>query len=81
MNEEQIDFNDINYDPGTWIGLMYLVHYLHAVNVGSKYLQTDDMQIDVVIAQLKNLVSLFEKYRETGFNDAMIEAKEITEAL
>ena len=39
------------------------------------------MQIDVAITQLKNLISFFEKYRETKFNDAMIEVKKITEAL
>ena len=39
------------------------------------------MQIDVIIAQLINLISFFEKYREFGFNDAMIEAKKIAEVL
>ena len=43
----------------------------------SKVLQSKDMCIDVAIEQLKGLISYFEKYRENGFTDAMIFAKNI----
>ena len=35
------------------------------------------MSIDVAIEKLKGLISFFEKYREDGFENAIISAKEI----
>jgi phage terminase small subunit len=35
------------------------------------------MDIGVAITQLKGLISFLEKYRETGFQESMVEAKEI----
>ncbi|XP_028119299.1 zinc finger MYM-type protein 1-like [Camellia sinensis] len=42
-----------------------------------KTFQAEDMHIDVAIHQLKGLITFLEKYRETGFLEAMIEAKEV----
>lgn len=46
----------------------------------SKSLQSEDMDIDVAIAQLKGLVSYFKKYRDSGFEKAKSEAKILAEA-
>ena len=50
---------------------------LFAVNNASKFLQSEDMQIDVAIKELKILLSFLQKYRETGFEEAMTKATEI----
>ncbi|XP_062011911.1 uncharacterized protein LOC133728519 [Rosa rugosa] len=47
------------------------------INMVSKNLQAGDMILDVAIKSLKGLISFFEKYREDGFNSAIIDAKEI----
>jgi len=48
---------------------------LFAINSVSKNLQSKDMCIDEVIEQLKGLLSFFEKYRENGFENALIPSK------
>ncbi|XP_062118367.1 uncharacterized protein LOC133831984 [Humulus lupulus] len=50
---------------------------LFAVNTASKILQSEDMQIDVAIKELKILLSFLQKYRETGFEEALTKATEI----
>ncbi|XP_050133090.1 uncharacterized protein LOC126609131 [Malus sylvestris] len=50
---------------------------LAAVNEVSKDLQSKDMLIDVAIEQVQGLIAYFEKYRETGFAEAMINAKKL----
>ena len=50
---------------------------LFAVNSVSKNLQSKDMWIDEAIEQLKGLLSFFEKYKENGFENALISSKEI----
>ncbi|KAL5857292.1 hypothetical protein ACOSQ3_004750 [Xanthoceras sorbifolium] len=50
---------------------------LSKINMVSKKLQSVDMHVDITVKQLEGLVSFFEKYRENGFNSAMITAKEI----
>ncbi|XP_070664640.1 uncharacterized protein [Malus domestica] len=42
-----------------------------------KTLQKEDMHIDVAIDQLKGLISILDQYRETGFDEAMNEAKKM----
>ncbi|XP_022889016.1 uncharacterized protein LOC111404441 [Olea europaea var. sylvestris] len=46
--------------------------------VVSKHLQAEDMHIDVAIDHLKGLISFFKSYRESDFESAMVDAKEIT---
>ncbi|CAN6577619.1 unnamed protein product [Malus baccata var. baccata] len=45
--------------------------------LGFKTLKKEDMHIDVAIDQLKGLISILDRYRETGFEEAMNEAKKI----
>ncbi|KAK2655241.1 hypothetical protein Ddye_008293 [Dipteronia dyeriana] len=54
-----------------WYNLLFAINYV------SKILQNEDMHIDVAIKQLKSLISYLEKYIEIGFEEAMIDAKEI----
>ncbi|PRQ51018.1 hypothetical protein RchiOBHm_Chr2g0139651 [Rosa chinensis] len=54
---------------------------LFSFNRVSKVLQSNDMQISVAIAEVKGLIAWLDKFRETGFIDAMITAKEIAAAL
>ncbi|XP_060959360.1 uncharacterized protein LOC133030585 [Cannabis sativa] len=42
-----------------------------------KALQSENMQIDVAVKELKNLLLFLQKYRETGFEEAMTEATKI----
>ncbi|KAM6571870.1 hypothetical protein CsatA_015950 [Cannabis sativa] len=50
---------------------------LFAINIASKILQNEYMQIDVAIKELKILLSFLQKYRETGFENALTKATEI----
>lgn len=50
---------------------------LFAINSVSKFLQEKDMLIDVAMKNIKGLISYFEKYRETSFYKALVNAKEI----
>ncbi|XP_058742320.1 uncharacterized protein LOC131614784 [Vicia villosa] len=50
---------------------------LSAINSVSKLLQEKDMIIDVSMEKIKELISFFEGYRETGFYKALVNAKEI----
>ncbi|XP_058740955.1 uncharacterized protein LOC131613289 [Vicia villosa] len=59
------------------LGMTIWYEILFAVNSVSKNMQSNDMCIDVAIDQLKGLVSFFEKYRENGFENALISTKEI----
>ncbi|XP_028068329.1 uncharacterized protein LOC114270912 [Camellia sinensis] len=58
-------------------GMIIWHNLLFAVNSVSKIFQREDMHIDVAIIQLKELITFLEKYRQIGFLDAMIEAKEV----
>ncbi|CAN6552138.1 unnamed protein product [Malus baccata var. baccata] len=55
-----------------------LYEILVVINEVSKDLQSKDMLIDVVIEQVQGLIAYFEKYRETGFAEAMINAKKLS---
>ncbi|KAL2605097.1 hypothetical protein AAZX31_09G122000 [Glycine max] len=59
------------------LGVTIWYDILFAVNLVSKNLQSKDMCIDEDIEQLKGLLSFFEKYRENGFENALISTKEI----
>ncbi|KAK9683264.1 hypothetical protein RND81_10G127500 [Saponaria officinalis] len=63
------------------VGMVIWYDILAAINIVSKTLQSEDMDIDDAITQLKGLVSFFQKYRETGFEEALIEAKKIAVAM
>ncbi|KAL6545318.1 hypothetical protein OROGR_009192 [Orobanche gracilis] len=50
---------------------------LYKINLVSKKLQSKDMLLDVAVKNLEGLVDYFKTYRKTGFDNAIIEAKEI----
>ncbi|KAF8044639.1 hypothetical protein N665_7371s0001 [Sinapis alba] len=62
-------------------GMVIWYDVLFVVNTVSKTLQSEDIDIDDAIAQLKGLVSFFQKYRETGFQEAKAEASKIAVAM
>ena len=47
----------------------------------SNKLQSKNMQIDIAMTEVSELISYFKKYRETGFVDAMMKAKEIVNGI
>jgi len=57
------------------LGMTIWYDILFAINSVSKNLQSKDMCINMVIEQLKGLLSFFETYREKGFENAFIFAK------
>ena len=68
------------YDIGNFeflLGMTIWYEILATVNEVSKDLQSKDMLIDVAIEQVQGLIAYFEKYRETGFAEAMINAKKL----
>ncbi|XP_050147476.1 uncharacterized protein LOC126622803 [Malus sylvestris] len=68
------------YDIGNFeflLGMTIWYDILADVNEVSKDLQSKDMLIDVAIEQVQGLIAYFEKYRETGFAEAMINAKKL----
>ncbi|XP_022866661.1 uncharacterized protein LOC111386427 [Olea europaea var. sylvestris] len=56
------------------LGMVIWYRLLHAVNIVSKFLQTESMDINHAIDLLQGLVSFLEDYREIGFAIAMDEA-------
>ncbi|XP_062014047.1 uncharacterized protein LOC133730483 [Rosa rugosa] len=58
-------------------GMIIWYELLHVVNNVSKVLQTEDMHVDTAIKELERLLSFLQKFRETGFEESLIEAKEI----
>ena len=59
-------------------GMIIWYELLFAINTVSKIMQTEDMHIDVAIRELGKLISYIQKYRETGFEQALITTKEIS---
>ena len=57
------------------LGMNIWYDILFVVNSVSKNLQSKDMCIGEAIEQLKDLLSLFEKYRENEFENALISSK------
>ncbi|ESQ39773.1 hypothetical protein EUTSA_v10001096mg [Eutrema salsugineum] len=60
-------------------GMVIWYDLLFAVNAVSKMMQSEHIDIDNAIVQLKGLVSFLKNYRETGFEKAKAEAKIIAE--
>ncbi|XP_022845353.1 zinc finger MYM-type protein 1-like [Olea europaea var. sylvestris] len=56
------------------LGMVIWYRLLHAVNIVSKFLETESMDIDHAIDLLQGLISFLEDYREIGFAIAMDEA-------
>ena len=58
-------------------GVIIWYNLLFAFNTISKFLQSEDILIDVAMDRLKGPITHLGKYRETGFVDAIIEANVI----
>ncbi|XP_028067387.1 uncharacterized protein LOC114270161 [Camellia sinensis] len=63
------------------VGMVIWHNLLFAINLVSKTFENEDMHIDVAINQLKGLITFLERYREIGFLEAVIEAKEVATAM
>lgn len=58
-------------------GMVVWYDFIFVVNTVSQRLQSENVDIDAAIQQLKGLVSYFQKYWETGFEEAKAKAREI----
>ncbi|XP_042460344.1 zinc finger MYM-type protein 1-like [Zingiber officinale] len=59
------------------LGVVIWYKLLFTINTVSKFLQSENMDIDVVIKLLQGIIIFLEEYRESGFDKAMVEAKEM----
>ncbi|XP_073294292.1 uncharacterized protein [Primulina huaijiensis] len=59
------------------LGVVIWYKLLHAINTVSKFLQSENMDIDVAIKLLQGIVLFLEEFREDGYDKAMVEAKEM----
>ena len=58
-------------------GMVIWYNLLFVVNIVSKFLQREDMRINVAIENLKGLIAFLERYRDVGFMEAIVKTKEI----
>ncbi|CAL4110815.1 unnamed protein product, partial [Meganyctiphanes norvegica] len=63
------------------VSLVFWHSMLFQVNFVSKELQKDTMDIATGLASFQKLLSWLKKYRESGFTDALIDAKELAQGL
>ncbi|KAK9698632.1 hypothetical protein RND81_08G119400 [Saponaria officinalis] len=63
------------------VSIVIWFEMIYHVNLVSKNLQSREMVIDVAIEEIKGLITFFEKYRESGFVDAIEEAKKIAQEI
>ncbi|KAG5868807.1 hypothetical protein JTB14_026125 [Gonioctena quinquepunctata] len=63
------------------VSLVIWYDLLFAVNHVSNILQSINMRLDVAVDGLEGLTKFLKKYRDTGFNSAITDAKEIAEIL
>ena len=63
------------------VSLVFWHSILFQVNFVSKELQKDTMDIATGLASFQKLLSWLKKYRESGFTDALIDAKELAQGL
>ncbi|XP_073025228.1 uncharacterized protein [Primulina eburnea] len=59
------------------LGVVIWYKLLHAINTVSKFLQSENMDIDVAIKLLQRIVLFLEEFREDGYDKAKVEAKEM----
>ncbi|XP_042387979.1 uncharacterized protein LOC121980078 [Zingiber officinale] len=59
------------------LGVVIWYKLLFAINTASKLLQSENMDIDVAIKLLQGIIIFLEEYRESGFDKAMVKAKEM----
>ncbi|XP_026424696.1 uncharacterized protein LOC113321002 [Papaver somniferum] len=59
------------------LGMIVWHHLMLVVNSVSKLLQNKDMHLDTAVKRFKDLVSFIDNYRNTGFENSLIEAKAV----
>ncbi|XP_075507368.1 uncharacterized protein LOC142544189 [Primulina tabacum] len=59
------------------LGVVIWYKLLHAINTVSKFLQSENMDIDVAIKLLQGIVLFLEEFREDGYDKDMVKAKEM----
>ncbi|XP_031329224.1 uncharacterized protein LOC116160217 [Photinus pyralis] len=59
------------------LSLIIWYDLLHAFNIVSKLLQSEDMKLDVALNELNGLTTFLEHYRESGFAAALKTAKDL----
>ncbi|KAL9286281.1 putative HAT dimerization domain, ribonuclease H-like superfamily [Arabidopsis thaliana] len=62
-------------------GMVIWYNLLFTMNTVSKALQSENIDIELALVQLKGLVSYLQNYRETGFQEAKAEATLIAESM
>ncbi|XP_052620895.1 uncharacterized protein LOC111877470 [Lactuca sativa] len=63
------------------LSLVIWYDILYKINLVSKKLQSKEMLLDVAVKNLEGLINYFEEYRESGFDFAISEAKEIANSV
>ncbi|XP_047324967.1 zinc finger MYM-type protein 1-like [Impatiens glandulifera] len=58
-------------------GMIIWYKLLYEINIVDKFLQSEKMDIDVAIGQLKGLISFLQEFRESRFDQALVEAEHI----
>ncbi|XP_073151891.1 uncharacterized protein [Henckelia pumila] len=59
------------------LGVVIWYKLLYAINTVSKFLQSENMDIDVAVKLLEGIILFLEEFREDGYDKAMVEAKEM----
>ncbi|XP_052624958.1 uncharacterized protein LOC111902786 [Lactuca sativa] len=63
------------------LSLVIWYDILYKINLVSKKFQSKEMLLDVAVKNLEGLINYFEEYRESGFDFAISEAKEIANSV
>ncbi|XP_042415429.1 zinc finger MYM-type protein 1-like [Zingiber officinale] len=59
------------------LGIVIWYNLLRAINTVSKFIQSEDMDIDIAINLLQGLVQFLDEFRDEGFASSMNEAKQM----
>ncbi|XP_073137913.1 uncharacterized protein [Henckelia pumila] len=63
------------------LGVVIWYNLLFAINTVSKFIQSKNIDIDVAIKLLQGILVFLEDYRESGFDKAIVEAKEMASVM
>ncbi|XP_074353001.1 uncharacterized protein LOC141692163 [Apium graveolens] len=69
--ENEIESFEFLFSMCIWFNL------LNIINAVSKFLQLEDIDIDIAFSRLEELINFFNEFRETGYDSCKKEAKEL----
>ncbi|XP_074321854.1 uncharacterized protein LOC141659030 [Apium graveolens] len=69
--ENEIESFEFLFSMCIWFNL------LNIINAVSKFLQLEDINIDIALSRLEELINFFNEFRETGYDSCKKEAKEL----